>query len=101
MSVRDGKVIEREDMTYVKSMNLDSEGKAMPTVMKELQKGNVVILNVRGLSHNKLLLREVVKDLRGACTGFNGDLARISEEKIIVLPAGMKISHAEGQQPSQ
>jgi hypothetical protein len=95
MSIRDGKIIERDDMKYVKSMNLDREGKKIDAVMSELQKGNVVILNVREISHNKLLLREVVKNMRDACNGINGDLARLSEEKIILLPGGMKISQAE------
>jgi len=95
MSIREGKIIEREDVRYVKSIPLESEGKNISSVLKELQKGNVVILNVQAMSHNKLLLRAVVKELREACTSLNGDLARISEEKIILLPSGMKISHVE------
>lgn len=95
MSVREGRIIERDDVKYVKSMTLDREGRKMDSVVNELQKGNVVILNVREISHNKLFLRDVVKGLRETCTGLNGDLARLSEEKIILLPGGMKISHAE------
>jgi len=94
LSVRDGKIIERDDITYVKSLTLDSEGKNVDAVLRELNKGNVVILNVHTVSHNKLLLRGVVKDLRDAASGMNGDLARLSEEKIIILPGGMKISQS-------
>lgn len=96
MSVREGKIIERDDLKYVKSINLDNEGKNLGVILKELQKGNVVILSVRAIAHNKLLLRGIVKELRDACTGINGDLAKLSEDKIIVLPGGMKISHSEG-----
>lgn len=96
LSVREGKIIEREDVTYVKSVSLDSEGKNIGAILKELKKGNIVILNVKFMAHNKLLLRGVVKELRDACAEMNGDLARLSEEKIIILPGGMKISHAEG-----
>ena len=96
LSVRDGKIIERDDITYVKSLALDSEGKNVDAVARELNKGNIVILNVRAISHNKLLLRGVVKDLRDASSGMNGDLARLSEDKIIILPGGMKVSQSEG-----
>jgi len=95
LSVRDGKVIERDDVKYVKSMTLDSEAKGIDKVLRELKKGNMVILNVRGISHNKLLLRGIVKELRDACVGMDGDIARISEEKIMILPGGMKVSHVD------
>jgi SepF-like predicted cell division protein (DUF552 family) len=95
LSVRDGKIIERDDVKYVKSVGLDADGKGMGSVLKELQKGNVVILNVQQLLHNKLLLRSVVKELRDNCVKIDGDLARLSEEKIILLPGGMKVTHAE------
>jgi SepF-like predicted cell division protein (DUF552 family) len=64
LSVREGKIIERDDVTYVKSLALDSEGKNVDAVMRELNKGNLVILNVHAVSHNKLLLRSVVKNLK-------------------------------------
>lgn len=96
MSVREGKIIEREDVKYVKPIDIDGEGKNLESILGEIQRGNVVVLNVRALSHNKLLLRAIVKELRDACTEIDGDIAKLSEEKIIVLPGGMKISHAEG-----
>ncbi|MBM3309797.1 MAG: DUF552 domain-containing protein [Candidatus Altiarchaeales archaeon] len=95
LSVRDGKVIERDDVKYVKSISLDSEAKNMDKVLRELRKGNVVILNVTEVSHNKLLLRDIVKELREASVGMDGDIARISQEKILILPGGMKVSHSE------
>lgn len=95
MSIREGKIIERDDVKYVKPMSLDRDGKKMDAVLNELKKGNVVILDVREISHNKLFLRDLVKNLRETCTGINGDLARLSEEKIILLPGGMKVSQAE------
>ncbi|MCX6695152.1 MAG: cell division protein SepF [Candidatus Altiarchaeota archaeon] len=91
LSVRDGRVIENEDMTYVKPIDLDSDGKGVGTVLAEIEKGNIVVLNVRGLMHNKVLLRNIVKELRDACTQIDGDLGRISEDKVLVLPAGMRI----------
>ena len=48
MSVREGKIIEREDMTYVKSINLDSDAKNIDAMVAELKKGNVAIAILLG-----------------------------------------------------
>ncbi len=91
LSLRDGKIVESEDVTYVKPLDMDSEGKGMGNILAELEKGNLVVLNVRPLLHNKTALRTMVKDLRDACMDMDGDLGRISEEKLLVVPAGMRV----------
>ncbi len=91
LSVRDGKIIENEDVTYVKPLDLDGEGKGVGNVLAELEKENIVVLNVAALLHNKVLLKSVVKDLREACIEMDGDIGRISEEKLLVVPQGMRI----------
>ena len=91
LSVRDGKIIESEDITYVKPLDLDSDGKGVGNVLAELEKNNIVVLNVRNLMHNKVLLKGIVKDLRDACVEMDGDIGRISEEKVLIVPAGMRI----------
>lgn len=95
LSIRDGKIIEREDITYVKPVILDAEGKGVGTVVNELEKNNIVVLNVKALLHNKVLLREIVKELRDACVELDGDLGKVSDEKILVVPQGMRIAHSE------
>jgi len=47
LSIRDGKIIEREDVIYVKPVELDGEGKGVGTAIKELEKGNIVLLNIK------------------------------------------------------
>ena len=91
LSVRDGRIIESEDVTYVKPIDLDSDGKGISNVLGELERGNIVVMNVRSLLHNKVLLRNVVKELRDACVQMDGDIGRIAEDKILVVPAGMRI----------
>lgn len=93
LSIREGKIIEREDITYVKPMDLDTEGKGVGSVIKELEKNNIVVLNVSNLLHNKILLREIIQELRDTCTELNGDVGRISQEKILLVPNGMRIVH--------
>lgn len=95
LSIRDGKIIEREDITYVKPVVLNAEGKGVGTVINELEKNNIVVLNVKALLHNKVLLREIVKELRDACVELDGDLGKVSDEKILVVPQGMRIAHSE------
>lgn len=95
LSVRDGKLVESDDLTYVKPVKLDAEGKGVGAAIAELEKNNIVVLNVKTLLHNKVLLREIVRELRETCAEMDGDIGRISEEKVLVVPAGMRISHAE------
>ncbi len=91
LSVRDGKIIESEDVTYVKPLDLDSDGKGVGNVLAELEKNNVVVLNVKALMHNRTLLKGIVKDLRDACVEMDGDIGRVSDDKLLVVPAGMRI----------
>jgi len=91
LSVRDGKIIESEDVTYVKPLELDNDGKGVGNVLAELEKKNIVVLNVKNLLHNKNLLKSIVKDLRDACVEMNGDIGRISEDKLLIVPDGMRI----------
>ena len=102
LSIREGKIIEREDVTYVKPMDLDSEGKGMGLVIKELEKGNIVILNIKHVLSNKILLRNIVKELRDTTEDLDGDIGRLSPEKILLAPGGIRIvhrsAHREGEE---
>ncbi|MFH1403655.1 MAG: cell division protein SepF [Candidatus Altiarchaeota archaeon] len=91
LSLRDGKIVESEDITYVKPIDVDSDGKGLGNVLAELEKGNVVVLSLRSLMHNKSVLRSLVKELRDACLDMDGDIGRISEDKLLVVPSGMRI----------
>ncbi|RLI85892.1 MAG: hypothetical protein DRO76_04795 [Candidatus Altiarchaeales archaeon] len=93
LSIREGKIIEREDVTYVKPIDLDKEGRGVGAVIKELEKNNIVVLNVRELLSNKILLRNVVKELKETCIDLDGDVGRVSSEKILLVPSGMRIVH--------
>jgi SepF-like predicted cell division protein (DUF552 family) len=96
LSIREGKIIEREDVTYVKPIDLDAEGKGVGNAIQELEKNNIVVLNVKDLLHNKILLREIIQELKDTCNELNGDIGRISHEKILLVPGGMRIIHRGG-----
>ena len=93
LSIREGKIIEREDITYIKPMDLDAEGKGIGKIIKEVEKNNIVMLNVKEVLHNKILLRKIVKELRDMCIDLDGDIGRVSETKILVVPKGMRMVH--------
>ena len=93
LSIREGKIIEREDITYIKPMDLDAEGEGIGRIIKEVEKNNIVMLNVKEVLHNKVLLRKIVKELRDMCIDLDGDIGRVSETKILVVPKGMRMVH--------
>ena len=95
LSIRDGKIIESDNLTYVKPVLLDPEGKGVGAAIAELEKGNIVVLNVKALLHNKVLLREIVRELRDACVDLDGDIGKISTEKILLVASGYRISHTD------
>jgi SepF-like predicted cell division protein (DUF552 family) len=97
LSIRDGKIVERDDYTYIKPIALDAEGKGVGTVISELEKNNIVVLNLSALLPNRVLLREVIKELRDACVELDGDLGRVSDEKLLIVPSGMRIAYSEPQ----
>jgi len=93
LSMKEGKIIEREDITYVKPIDMDKEGQSIDEVVNELKKNNIIVLNVRALMHDKILLRDIVNRLRDICMEMDGDIGRISSEKVLLVPAGMRIIH--------
>ena len=97
MNIREGKIIEREDITYIKPIDLDNEGCGVDEAIRELEKSNIVVLNVRNLLNNKMALRESIKKLRDVCIELDGDIGRISHEKILLVPANMRIAHRGAQ----
>jgi len=76
---------------YVKPIALESEGD-LATVQDELQSKNVVLLSVASASRNPAQLKEHLSRLSGFTQSINGDIARISEDKILITPSNMKIA---------
>jgi len=101
LSIREGKIIEREDVTYVKPIDLDAEGKGIGRVIKELEKGNMVVLGIKDVLPNKMLVRNVVKELKETCSQLDGDIGRLSAEKILLVPNGMRIVHRSAVRESE
>jgi SepF-like predicted cell division protein (DUF552 family) len=62
-------------------------------VSDELKKGNMVLLNIEPLyKKNTIKLRQAVSEIKGSVHDINGDIARLSDTKVLVTPANVKIA---------
>jgi len=76
---------------YIKPFSLEKP-EDTATVIDEVRKGNIVLLNIENLSkRNAIKLRELISYIRDAVDQIDGDIARISQDRVIVTPARVKI----------
>lgn len=74
---------------YIKPFSVRNEGD-VAVVEAELASKNVVLLDIAPAARNQQL-KGVLGKLKAVTRALNGDMARISEDKIIVAPAGIRI----------
>ncbi len=76
---------------YVKPIPLQSTAD-YDKIIAEINKGNIVLLNIRPLStRNAAGLKDVITRIKDAVLGMNGDIARITEYYVLITPPGIKI----------
>jgi SepF-like predicted cell division protein (DUF552 family) len=76
---------------FVKPMTLSSQ-EDIAAVMKEAREGNIVLLNIEGLAkRNAIKLKELITGLKGQIVEIDGDIARISTDRVIITPSRVKI----------
>jgi len=76
---------------YVKPIALKADTD-LKLVAKELKDGNIVLVNVSSLvKRNPIRLKEKISKLKRYANDIDGDIARISEEQILLTPAKIKI----------
>ena len=83
---------ESENVTYVKPIDINGGGDISP-IISEINNGNIVVLDLKPVIPDKTLLRNVIRELQEKCNEIDCDMARISAEKILVVPPGTKIIH--------
>ena len=86
-----------EEITYedadafVKPLVL-TEQSDVESIMSEVKAGNVVLLNIEDIGkRNALKLKECVNSLKAGVESVDGDIARISHDRIILTPHRVKI----------
>ncbi|MFH1751412.1 MAG: cell division protein SepF [archaeon] len=76
---------------YVKPIELQSD-KDCEFACEELKKGNIILLDISSLGkRNALKLREYVSSIRKTASSLDGDIARISDSKVLITPSRVKI----------
>ena len=80
---------------YVKPLSLETDAD-ISVVEGELKSRNVVLLNIAPFMRNPAKLKESLSKLTSIAASIDGDIARISEDKVILTPGRMKIvKHAK------
>ena len=76
---------------FVKPMTLSNQDDAN-AVVNEAKEGNIVLLNIEGLAkRNALKLKELVTGIKNQISEIDGDIARISHDRILITPSKVKI----------
>lgn len=92
LGLEEGDLLEEHADMWVRPLSLD-EVSDIERVSGELRKGNIVLLNIEPLyKKNNVKLRQAVSELKGTVVDLNGDIARLSETKVLLTPGGVKIS---------
>ncbi len=91
IGVHEGELLDEGKYTYIKSISAVSPD-IYNEVEKELRKGNLVILDTETMSNtNRLSLKKLIGDLKNLETEIDGDMGRISESKILIVPSTFRI----------
>ncbi|MGC8675932.1 MAG: cell division protein SepF [Candidatus Micrarchaeia archaeon] len=75
---------------YVKPVTIVSEDD-VKLVEDELQKHNILLLNIDELSKRPTTRSNVISALKAYVTTLNGDIAQIDDSRILVTPQKVKI----------
>ena len=90
LDTEDENIYEDAD-AFVKPMALNGD-EDIENVVKELKQGNIVLLNIEGLSkRNAIKLKELITKIKSNTEEIDGDIARISHDKVLVTPSKVKI----------
>lgn len=91
IGMHEGDLLDEDKYTYVKSIPAETLD-VLDEVVKELRKGNIVLLDTETLSQtNRLSLKKLIGELKNLESETDGDMGRISETKILIVPSGFRI----------
>ena len=75
----------------VKPMSLEQDSDVQAAIA-EVKKGNLLLLNIGDMSkRNAMKLRDLLSQIKDAAAQIDGDIARISIDRVLVTPAKVKI----------
>lgn len=90
LDTEDENIYEDAD-AFVKPMALNGD-EDIENILKESKQGNIVLLNIEGLSkRNAIKLKELITKIKARIEEIDGDIARISHDKVLITPSKVKI----------
>jgi uncharacterized protein len=82
---------------FVKPMDLVVDAD-ITAIMGEVKNGNIVLVNIADLAkRNAMKLKELVSMVKEEVKAIDGDIARISQGRVLVTPSKVKIIKRKGQ----
>ena len=76
---------------YVKPLSLNTDDD-VNVVLNEAKAGNIVLLNIEPLAkRNALKLKNLVESIKEGVATIDGDIARISQDRVLITPSKVKI----------
>jgi len=95
--VEDLDELEEEQLIYIKPYVLHSTAD-IEAVTEELSAGNIVLLDISPLlEKDPFELKSAIEQLKGVARSIGGDIASISETKVILTPSFVKILKRRGE----
>ncbi len=85
---------------YVKPFNLTSEAD-VAVIQAELQKRNIILMKVTEMNKRPQTLKGIVDTLKQYVDKTNGDIAKLNEDQILLVPSKVKIIKSKRQQPGK
>ena len=97
LDAEDDTIYEEAD-AFVKPVTLTTDADTN-TIVEEAKAGNIVLLNIGELSkRNAIKLKDLVTKIKSGVESIDGDIARISQDRILVTPSKVKIIKKKEQQ---
>ncbi|MDD3083794.1 MAG: cell division protein SepF [Candidatus ainarchaeum sp.] len=82
---------------FVKPMDLVVDAD-VTAIMNEVKNGNIALVNIADLSkRNALKLKELIGLVKEQVKAIDGDIARISQGRVLITPSKVKIIKRKGQ----
>ncbi len=89
--------VQQEEASYTRVMIEKLDGLSdCDRIVKKVRSGNIVIVRIKDLKeHNIDELKHAISKIRTSCSIFNGDIAGVGDEWLIVTPSTAKIQRGE------
>jgi len=87
----DDETVYEEADAFVKPVTLATDADTA-AIVNEAKAGNIILLNIGELSkRNAIKLKELVTKIKTGVEEIDGDIARISHDRVLVTPSKVKI----------